>query len=139
MFESREYKRVEKILDKKSPSYRKAYSDRLAWLMAYMAQLAYLKFDKPNAAATVTVQLVERALKGARKGTTEKIIGAIRRSYDYDHEEKRRLLESSLKQIGWQLVETISVPPATHRLRSMQRRIRRLGVPRNRNEPHKGH
>ena len=109
MLESQEYKRAEKILDKKAPSYRKAYSDRIAWLMAYMAELAYLKFDKPNAGATVTVQLVERALKGARRGTTEKILGAIRKSYDYDHEEKRRMLESSLKQIGWQLVDTISV------------------------------
>ena len=42
MFESGEYKRVEKILDKKTPSYRKAYSDRMAWLMAYMSELAYL-------------------------------------------------------------------------------------------------
>ena len=109
MLESQEYKRAEKILNKKAPSYRKAYSDRIAWLMAYMAELAYLKFDKPNAGATVTVQLVERALKGARRGTTEKILGAIRKSYDYDHEEKRRMLESSLKQIGWQLVDTISV------------------------------
>ena len=109
MFESGEYKRVEKILDKKTPSYRKAYSDRLAWLMAYMSELAYLKFDKPNADAPVTLQLVERALKGARKGTTAKIIGAIRKSYDYDHEEERLKLKGSLTQIGWHLVETISV------------------------------
>ena len=109
MFESREYKRVEKILDKKTPSYRKAYSDRLAWLMAYMAQLAYLNFDKPNADAAVTLQLVKRALKGARKGTTEKIVAAISKSYSYDYQARRRELEGSLTQIGWQLVETISV------------------------------
>ena len=69
----------------------------------------YLKFDKPNADAPVTLQLVERALKGARKGTTAKIIGAIRKSYDYDHEEERLKLKGSLTQIGWHLVETISV------------------------------
>ena len=109
MLESGEHKRVQKILDKKTPSYRKAYSDRAAWLMAYMAELAYLKFDKPNADGNVTLQLVERALKSVRKGTTEKIIGAIRKSYDYDHEAQRLILERSLTQIGWRLVETISV------------------------------
>ena len=109
MLESGEYKHAEKILNKKAPSYRKAYSDRLAWLMAYMAEMAYLKFDKPNADGIVTLQLVERALKSARKGTSEKIIGAIRKSYDYDHEAARLTLERSLTQIGWQLVETISV------------------------------
>ena len=90
MLESGEHKRVQKILDKKTPSYRKAYSDRAAWLMAYMAELAYLKFDKPNADGNVTLQLVERALKSARKGTAEKIIGAIRKSCDYDYDAERR-------------------------------------------------
>ena len=68
MLESREYKRAQKILDQKTPSYRKAYSDRLAWLMAYMAELAYLKFDKPNADGSVTLQLVARALKEREEG-----------------------------------------------------------------------
>ena len=109
MLEDSEKKRANRILELKTPVYRKAYSDRTAWLMAYMAELAYLKFDKPNAAAAVTVQLVERALKRVRKGTQRKIIGALRQSYDYDHEDQRHMLKRSLKQIGWQLVETISV------------------------------
>lgn len=109
MLETIEKERAEDLLEKRLPSYRKAYSDRVAWLMAYMAELAYLKFDKPNATEAVTVELVERALKRARKGTAEKIIGAIRKSYEYDPEVERRKLESSLKQIGWDLVETISV------------------------------
>ena len=109
MLEAEEDKRAQNILAKKTPSYRKAYSDRVAWLMAYMAELAYLKFDKPNMDGNVTLQLVERALKSARKGTAEKIIGAIRKSYDYDHDAERRTLECSLKQVGWRLVETICV------------------------------
>ena len=109
MLEAGEKMRAQNILAKKTPSYRKAYSDRVAWLMAYMAELAYLKFDKPNADGNVTLQLVKRALKSARKGTTEKIIGAIRKSYAYDYEAARLDLEHSLEQIGWRLVETISV------------------------------
>lgn len=48
MLETAEKERARRILDKKTPDYRKAYSERMAWLMAYMAELAYLKFDKPN-------------------------------------------------------------------------------------------
>ncbi len=33
-------------LDKKSPTYRKAYSDRTAWLMASLSELAYMDFQK---------------------------------------------------------------------------------------------
>ena len=39
---------AQKLIAKKTPDYRKAYSDRMAWLMAYMSELAYLKFDKPS-------------------------------------------------------------------------------------------
>ena len=109
MLEEFEKERANRILELKTPAYRKAYSDRTAWLMAYLAELAYLKFDKPAADAAVTLQLVERALKRARKGTARRIVGAIRKSYSYDYEEERSMLERSLKQIGWQLVETISV------------------------------
>ena len=109
MLEEFERARANRILDLQTPVYRKAYSDRTAWLMAYMAELAYLKFDKPDAGNDVTIQLVERALKRVGTGTRSKIIGAIRRSYDYDHEGQRHMLERSLDQVGWRLVETISV------------------------------
>lgn len=98
-----------KILAKKMPSYRKAYSDRMAWLMAYMSELAYLKFDKPDLNQEVTLKLVERALKRVRKGTAAKIIGAIQQHYGYDHEAERNKLARSLEQVGWTLAETISV------------------------------
>ena len=50
-------------------------ADRMAWLMANMSELAYLKFDKPDLSEEVTLQLVERALKRVRKGTATRIIG----------------------------------------------------------------
>lgn len=109
MLETAEKERARRILDKKTPDYRKAYSDRMAWLMAYMAELAYLKFDKPNSDGKFILRLVERALKRVRKGTIEKIAGAIRKSYEYDHESEKANLERSLEQIGWKLVKTISV------------------------------
>lgn len=109
MLGTEDNKRAQSLLAKKIPSYRKAYSDRTAWLMAYMAELAYLKFEKPNAESEITIRLVKRALKRARRGTAEKIIGAICKSYAYDYEAGRDNLKNSLDQIGWRLVETVSV------------------------------
>ena len=100
---------AQRILDKKMPSYRRAYSDRMAWLMANMSELAYLKFDKPDLSEEVTLQLVERALKRVRKGTATRIIGAIQKHYGYVHEAERDNLQRSLEQVGWTLAETISV------------------------------
>lgn len=107
-----ENKRAQKILAEGSPSYRKAYSDRTAWQMAYMAELAYLKFDKPIEKSALVERVIIRSVsKGilAKRGTAGKIIGAIRKSYDYDHEAERQKLKKSLKQIGWVLLDTISV------------------------------
>ena len=104
-----EFQDVQQILAEKLPAYRKAYSDRMAWLMAYMSELAYLKFDKPDLTQDVTLKLVERALMGASKGTAAKIIGVIQQHYGFDHEAERQKLQRSLAQIGWTLAETISV------------------------------
>ena len=100
---------AKKILTKKTPNYRQAYSDRMAWLMAYMSELAYLRCDKLDSDSEITLKLVQRALKSVKKGTTERIIGAIRRSYGYNPEAERDRLRRSLEQVGWNLAETISV------------------------------
>ena len=108
MLEPTENKQAQRIIALDVPRYRQAYSDRMAWVMAYMAELAYLKYDKPNADTAITLQLVERALKKTRRRTSERILGAIRQSYDYDHQEQRRELDRSLDQIGWRLHDTFS-------------------------------
>ena len=108
MLEPFENEQAQQILALKTPSYRQAYSDRMGWLMAYMAELAYLKYDKPNADSDITLKLVQRALTKTRRQSVEKILGAIRKSYAYDHEEQKRELKRSLDQIGWELHATFS-------------------------------
>lgn len=110
MLGKNENKHAQNILKEGSPSYRKAYSDRTAWLMAYMAELAYLKFDKPIEKSPLVERVIMRsASRGIfARGTAGKIIGAIRKSYDYDYEAEKQKLEDSLKQIGWVLLDTIS-------------------------------
>ncbi|MEI8631797.1 hypothetical protein P4S72_06175 [Vibrio sp. PP-XX7] len=35
----------DQILEEQLPLYRQAYSDRIAWLMACLSELAYIKFN----------------------------------------------------------------------------------------------
>lgn len=108
MLEPSEKKRIDNILRKGMPDYRKAYSDRTAWLMAYMAELAYLKFNQLDLDKEFALKLVKRVLEGSKKKTTKRIIGTINKHYGYDHKAAKDKLEQSLNQIGWRLVKTIS-------------------------------
>ena len=108
MLDSNEKRRADDILAKSMPSYRKAYSDRTAWLMAYMAELAYLRFDEFDTRKEAALKILMRALKKSKKGTADKIIGIVRKCYSYDHKKEKEKLSQSLEQVGWQLVETIS-------------------------------
>ena len=109
MLEANETQRAQRIVHLQVPRYRQAYSDRVAFLMAYLAELAYLKYDKPDADSKITLALVTRALTKVKRGTAQKIIGALRRSYDYDADAKRKELEQSLQQVNWNLLNTFSV------------------------------
>lgn len=108
MLEGMERKRAEALLEKSTPSYRKAYSDRMAWLMAYLSELAYLKFDEWHGNEEVVLKLLGRALAKAGKGTAARIIGVVRKGYDYDHEQETRKLRRSLKQVNLSLVKILS-------------------------------
>ena len=108
MLEAFEKEQANRIIELDVPSYRQAYSDRKAWLMAYMAELAYLKYDEPSADSELAVELLTRALKRAKRDSADTLIAAVRRRYDYDHEAQCRELERSLGQIGWSLLDTFS-------------------------------
>ena len=41
-------RQIKDLLSKSLPSYRQAYSDRTAWLMACLSELAYVKFNPSN-------------------------------------------------------------------------------------------
>ena len=138
MLEAIEKKQAAQILRMEVPNYRRAYSDRVAWLMAYMAELAYLKFDKPDDDGEITLALVERALKAARKGTVGKIVGALRKSYAYDYKAQEETLKDSLKQIGWNLAVTIS-ENATQAFVAFNKEYAVLAFRRNRGGPLQGH
>lgn len=108
MLEGSELKRADGLLAKKTPIYRKAYSDRMAWLMAYLAELAYLKFDEPRTDGELALTLLTRVVAKFRKSTAERLIGAVRKSYEYDYEIETEKLKRALEQVGLSLVEPLS-------------------------------
>lgn len=59
---SEESDRVDSLLNKSIPSYRQAYSDRTAWLMACLSELAYAEFNPQQELqqklASIRMQLV---------------------------------------------------------------------------------
>ena len=111
-------------------SYRQAYSDRTALLMALLSKLAYLKFN-PAPDLNKTIQdvisnlLGEKSLKHAKLGFWKKIWSCImpcirsekllNKMYNfiskknYNHETERKKLDECLSEIDLKLVETFDV------------------------------
>ncbi len=67
-----ELEQVQRLLGRDIPSYRQAYSDRMAWMMACMSELAYLKFnnkDMPTLEKALGVLKLELIQKFDSNGT----------------------------------------------------------------------
>ena len=102
--------RVNSLLDKSFPAYRQAYSDRKAWLMACLSELAYIRFNplfsnskqKEWFLGNISTLLDDSLVEGSKVSSLTKLIDTIA----YDHDEERNQLESELKTIRIQLVET---------------------------------
>ncbi|MFW5661486.1 MAG: hypothetical protein ACOC05_08880, partial [Oceanicaulis sp.] len=96
---------VHELLD--PPVKRAAYSDRKAWMMAVMSQLAYLPFEGPPSATRVR----EIAEAIARTGDAAAIARELERmlSAHAGGGEARATLETRLGALRFDLVDTFSV------------------------------
>ena len=102
--------RVTRLLDKSVPSYRQAYSDRTAWLMACLSELAYIKFNPLFSNSKHKdwflgniLKLVDDSLnEGSKVSSLITLIDTIA----YDHEEERNKLEGELESIRLKLEGT---------------------------------
>ena len=96
---------VEKILSKEVPTYRQAYSDRTAWLMACLAELAYLRFNplfSNDAMQSYFDKNVTRLIKDSRLESIHKLI----KMFSHDPVKEKALLESDLSIIRLKLDKT---------------------------------
>ena len=97
--------RANALLDKSLPTYRQAYSDRTAWLMACLSELAYLRFNPLFSSGEQQEWFIEnlsRLIDDGRKASLLKLIDRVA----YDPEEERGFLEESLDSLRLELSAT---------------------------------
>ena len=97
--------RSRELLKKDPPSYRQAYSDRTAWLMACLSELAYIKFNPPiltNKRKKFISENILTTLKRKKTAFLLKYIGSI----DYDHDEELKKLQTEMQGLGMSIVST---------------------------------
>ncbi len=100
-----EQKEVELLLSKDLPSYRQAYSDRSAWVMACMSELAYIRFN-PLFKGVNTSEVIQKISElDVGSSALSKLQGLLS-TFSYDHVEEKKSLEFELKQLDFKLFQT---------------------------------
>ncbi|MBO9489837.1 lipase family protein [Endozoicomonas sp. G2_1] len=95
----------EQLLNLKTPEYRKAYSDRTAWLMACISELVYIRFEPLIKGGFDEKRIIERLDEMLKNPKTEKMLKALRHVC-YDHEENLQNLISELSALKFEIRET---------------------------------
>ena len=85
------------------PGHRVGYSDRTAWLMATMSQLAYFEFENKSTMDQIAEDLAKMAEKEEISRYLQNIIGAL------DKNDRREVLAKILNVAGFELVEIFDV------------------------------
>ncbi|MBO6559585.1 MAG: lipase family protein [Nisaea sp.] len=91
--------------DMKPPVRRAAYSDRTAWLMAVLSELAYLRFDEEDEDAIMSLA-VELAKLTDQNSIAERLRG-LALSFSPQRDTKNEILRSVLAVGGFELVGII--------------------------------
>ncbi|WP_299494681.1 lipase family protein [uncultured Shewanella sp.] len=102
---STDEQQVETLLNRKVPTYRQAYSDRTAWLMACLSELAYVRFNPLIGDDAAKIQLVAQVGELMGEQSQSSLLQMIQ-SLGYDHLAERKLLISELERLRMKLVET---------------------------------
>ena len=100
-----ERNRANELLDKSLPTYRQAYSDRTAWLMACLSELAYLRFNPLFSSGNQKewfLENISKLIDDGRKASLLKLMNSVA----YNAEEERSILEGSLYSLRLELSAT---------------------------------
>lgn len=100
-----ELERINHLLDKSLPSYRKAFSDRTAWLMACCSELAYIRFNPLFAKEEQKgyfLEHISKLIDDDKKSSLIKLIDL----FSYDPDEELKKLINELKTLRIKLIET---------------------------------
>lgn len=97
-------KRIKWLLNKNVPSYRQAYSDRTAYLMACLSELAYLKFNplfSIEEQKKYFLERIEKLVGDKNKSSLVKLIDLV----GYDHVEEEKKLKCNLELLRMELIK----------------------------------
>jgi len=106
-----------KILGLSLPTYRQAYSDRTAWVMAVMSEVVYVKFnplfavtkgisdDKQFKSEYIKKYLID-AFEKMEKKDGFSILNMLRDKLSHDPEEAKRILDYQLAQLEFKVIDT---------------------------------
>ena len=100
-----ELETVNHLLDKQLPSYRKAFSDRTAWVMACCSELAYIRFNplfSKEQQKDYFLEHVAKLIGEKKQAALVELINII----SYDHNEERERLCNELSLLRMELIET---------------------------------
>ncbi len=100
-----ELEQINDLLDKNVPSYRQAYSDRTAWIMACLSELAYIKFNplfSSDAQKNYFVENISKLVGDSKKSSLVKLLDLV----GYDHNKEREKLEAELSTLNMKIHET---------------------------------
>lgn len=95
---------IKRLLDNNVPSYRQAYSDRTAWIMACVAELAYIRFNplwSNEELKGYFLDKISNLLDENKKSSLVKLIDIVA----YDPEIEKQKLESELGILNMKLLK----------------------------------
>lgn len=95
---------VQSLLSKELPSYRKAYSDRTAWLMSFISELAYIKFNPiiDSASKEYFLEMVSKLTKDSELKSLRKLIDMV----GYDPDKETQKLKENSEFLNLKLIKT---------------------------------
>ena len=99
---------IKDLLSKEIPSYRQAYSDRTAWIMACMSELAYLRFNplfSKEEQKAYFIENISKLIDKNKKSALVKLLDIV----GYDHEKEKETLVNELGLLEMELLETFDV------------------------------
>lgn len=100
--------KVVELLKKEVPAYRQAYSDRTAWIMACLSELAYIKFNplfSNDEAKDYLIGKITKFIDDEKKSSLLKLI----ERFGYDHNKEVEKLKKEISTLDVELAATFDV------------------------------
>ncbi len=100
-----ELNQINNLLNKDIPSYRQAYSDRTAWIMSCMSELAYIRFNplfSSDKQKDYFIENISKLVNKNKKSSLLKLLDIV----GYDHNKEKETLETELSTLKMELIDT---------------------------------